>query len=641
MNDQGSSPEQVPPTPEPNSIRRLQDDIKQLKEDVNAFKKKLEPMRKQMDNVMTHIRDCMLEDTGHTHESLQSSYNDSAEKLKISTEAADGLRSNLLKICKHLTQRCEQLRTNPNLSPEPQYDKKSISDQIRRLWFKAKQVVKKELDAEKLASCKQDIDRRKNRLTEFGYDIEAAKEVSKYNLDNTPRLDALLEKSNKYINWSALLVVVPYMSVYMSKLFLSHLDKDVFIIVAVLELAALFIAWIYFIHNYSQRKVFLLPTLVLLGIPTIHILYLSFEVGYSFRTSGLTTFTIIDASFVIFLLVLLSLYSVRKHLLSKFNSDDVIKSRQEAEVLFKAFINDRFRLFLWRLLFLSVGALFLVSTIASWVVSMNDEDISFGEGRYTPIISENDRVIMVGPNCSDNNGSEPEGCDKDSKKKVISIPSSSISCVGSKNACPEQPAPEPDKIEDTRLSIHKVTVRELKALSVHMDASMKDTDPAYKKLMTCLDETKASDPASFRVDFLFCRNKSDNYALASSTRSDEVYTLDEKAILNSDVGLFLNSSGLDGEYHYVGAASDPGEVHTNLSLGEARIGYAKNFFKTPSPSANIHDWPFGPLPPIDLDQLLSEEIMKEMEQKNICPGESFEQIIQQFAQVVYCPVENN
>ena len=115
--------------------------------------------------------------------------------------------------------------------------------------------------------------------------------------------------------------------------------------------------------------------------------------------------------------------------------------------------------------------------------------------------------------------------------------------------------------------------------------------------------------------------------------------------LESKLNKFLTNIKTDGEYHYIGAASDPGEANPNFSLGEARLRLVRGIIN-PSPNAKIYEWPFGPLAPIELEQLLSQEDMKKMKSKINCKDENgkierVEQVVQQFAMAAYCPVNTN
>ena len=187
----------------------------------------------------------------------------------------------------------------------------------------------------------------------------------------------------------------------------------------------------------------------------------------------MTTLTIFDTSFFVFLLSIILIYIARGNLLTDFNIDKVVESVKQSETL-ENFIVARYQLFQWRFLFWSVGLLFVTSTLASYVVSMNDEKVKYGDMSYSPILSSKDRVILIGPTSAEK---------KD--KKVISIPSSELSCSGNEGACTVKQIQTTNNSEDIRLSINQATVGELKVLSARGDDIPEDTDPAYSKLISC------------------------------------------------------------------------------------------------------------------------------------------------------------
>lgn len=654
----------------PKNIAELLDYIKELNlnEKESEINDKSVLMHEPMDEVISHIRDYILVDTGKTDKGIQQAYDKSNKSLKEHQNEASLKLESLFNIFDRLTNYCTELRTDAIPKDGNQSTDKTFKSKISS-WFSKFKTTSDEDKSEddKLHDCEQDIILRKNSLTESSHNLEVAEKLVNYNLENTPRIDAFLEKSSKYISWGIIPILIPYMSIYLSKLFISRLYGGlVFAVVFILELAVIWCVWKSFRGRYGSNKAILIPLLFLLLVPTVHIIYLSLEVGYFFRTNGLKTLTIIDTSLFVYLLVIISIYSVRRNLLTGFSTKDV-RSIRKSELL-EDFIMVRFRLLQWRLLFLSVVALFIVSTMASFAVTRDNERVKYEDKWYIPILSSDNRVILIGPENTENSETEDKSGDPTSignnesedknigqnnagnhknKMKVITILSSKISCSGDKNACEELDKQIPDKPEDVRLSINQAAVGELKVLSARIDDSVNDTDLAYKKLFSCLNKTTNTNTASFRVDFLFCNNVSNEFAVAAFTQDgkSKSYKQEETVELIDDIKSYLKNVDGGGEYHYVGAASVIGETDWNFELGNNRIKFAKEFAKPNL--AKGEDWPFGPVSPLKLRDLLPENTISEMIEKNRCvdknkePYEPFEQVVQQFAMVAYCPVNTN
>ena len=73
-----------------------------------------------------------------------------------------------------------------------------------------------------------------------------------------------------------------------------------------------------------------------------------------------------------------------------------------------------------------------------------------------------------------------------------------------------------------------------------------------EKLMACLDKTKTGVSDAFRVDFIFCKNSSDNPILSVITQNQNGAS--ESRILKKGDNLnnILPQSEQSGEYHYIG-----------------------------------------------------------------------------------------
>ena len=637
---------------QPQSVDDVRDELTKLEEIQTDFGIKSKSMRRDMDNVISSIKDCILDETSSSKDSPEGKkFEDSNGELKKSHDNVSTTYNYLENKYNKLAESCKNLRSNSRLTDKAQSTDESILTRISSYFSRLKQEIKKQdywstlrerrkkrADDNKLDKYKQEIDTHKNRLLENADRITAAEILVKCKFEDIPRFDQILEKSSKYFNWGIIPILVPYTSIYFSKLLMLKMNMDAtFWGVVALEILVLVVGWIFYIKNYEPNNIIWRPILLLLSVPVVHIGYLSYEVGYSFRTDGMTTLTIFDTSFFVFFLSIFVLYCLRRRLLTGFNVNELIKSMKKStkkkfEVL-NEFINAKFQHFQWLFLFFSVGLLIAVSASASFVVSMNDEQVKYREKSYAPVLSSNDRVILVGPISSGNN---------ESNMNVISVPSSELSCSGNEGACPG------DKPGHSWLSINQATVGELRLLSARIDDSVKDTDLGYKKLVDCLNKTKTTEQnkTSFRIDFFFCKNKHDVYEVALFTRNGmfDKYVPKDTEDLKKYIKPFLKQVKKDGELHYIGAASDPGEVNSNLSLGQNRLNTAKKFIdgiiaplQAPE-NPNYHMWPFGPFPLIELDLLISQDDLTSLGSDNICKDEEFEQVVQQFAMVAYCPV---
>ena len=529
--------------------------------------------------------------------------------------------------------------------------------------------IKRAKVASKLRGCRRRINRYKARLQAKEAIFDAAKEVKNYYLPGTPNIDAFLKKSDVYVKWGAVLVAVIYMSVYLSKLFVSHLHGlGAFGIITIVEFMALIVGWLYFFREHSPK--ISVPIAGLLAIPVIHGLYLLWAAGDFLRTSGLASAGNIDPSFFIFLFVLLVIYSLRSCFFPKFDASIVIAGIEKNTDI-KKLIDNRFCLLLWRLWFWATLALVILSaasTASTALSSTNEQQVEIGEKKYALVMQLRDRLILVDSEC------RQSGIDHKKKCKLFSVLSADIPCLGPVGVCPTL-LESSEQVADMETFIDKVTVKQLtvdKAAvtdgivtgSIRADSGQVDNltvrlatgaetgglrnerrhgIAAYEKLMDCLDETETGGSGAFRVDFLFCKNTSKNpvLTLIAPNSKTKHWILGEI----DDLKTSLPQSTSAGEYHYIGTASDPGAWKNNFQLGKERLEFViKNV--APQGGATVHKWPFGPLSLIELEQLVPKAEMKELKAKinGKCPAEnsaeleSPEQIIQQFAQVLYCPV---
>ena len=643
-----------------------------LAEKSNGLEEKLVSVRKQMEEAISSIREYMLGHAHKTTDDLKDSYAESANKLAGCTEQAKQSRKAFEDELTKLDKEYQSLNDFLKKRPGTQQIITSFFDRIRACWYLLIQDrVKRAKAASKLRGCRRHINRYKARLQAKEATFNAAKQVKDYYLPETPNIDAFLKKSDVYVKWGAVLVAVIYMSVYLSKLFVSHLHGlGAFGIITVVEFIVLIVGWLYFFRRHALK--ISVPITGLLAIPVIHSSYLLWAAGDFLRTSGLASAGNIDPSFFFFLFVLLVLYSLRSRFLTEFNASIVIAGIEENTDL-KKLIDNRFCLLLWRLWFWATLALVILSaasTASTALSSTNGQQVEIYGKKYTLVMQLRDRLILVDPEC------RQSGSGGEKKCKLFSALSADIPCLGPDGVCPNLPEPS-EQVADRETFIDKVTVKDLmvdkaavtdgivtgliRADSGQVDnltvrlATVAETGglrnerrhgiAAYEKLMTCLDETKTGGSGAFRVDFLFCKNTSKNpvLTLIAPNSKTKHWVLGEI----NDLKTSLPQSTSAGEYHYIGTASDPGAWENNFQLGKERLEFViKNI--APQGHATVHKWPFGPLPLIELEQLVPKAEMNELKAKinGKCPAEnsaepeSPEQIIQQFAQVVYCPVVN-
>lgn len=638
-----------------------------LDEKSTDLKEKSESVHSQMDEAVSTIREYMLGDIHQTADKLEASYAESVTKLTGCIEQAEQSLDGFNDELKKLNQEYLKLDVCIDQKPETQQTITSFVDRIRAWWYLlVKDKIKRSEARRKLRECRRRINQYKASLQAKEAIFNAAKQVKDYKLPRTPNIDAFLEKSDAYVKWGAVLVAVIYMSVYLSKLFVSYLEgSEGYWIITGCEVTVLIVAGLYFFRERTPQKISV-PIAILLAVPAIHSVYLLWEAGDFLRTSGLASAGNIDPSFFFFLFILLVIYIFRSRFLCTFNAGIVIAGIEENTDL-KKLIDNRFRLLLWRLWFCATLALLAVSTASTaWTAlsSTNEQRVEIGDKKYTLVMQLKDRLILVDPECR-------QQC------KLFSVLSARIPCLGPVGVCPTLPEPS-EEVADRETFIDKVMVKELTVdkaavtdglvigsiradsgqvenLTVRLATDVEIDVPrngrrygvaAYEKLMACLDETKTGGSGAFRVDFIFCKNKSDNpvqYVVTQNGAShNRIFETGDK------LDDFLPQPKPPGEYHYIGTASDPGTWQNNFRLGKERLKSIRKKVNPPE-GAPVHEWPFGPLPLIELQQLLPKAKMKELKEKinGKCPikngagSEPPEQIIQQFAQVVYCPPVNS
>ncbi|MDE0285199.1 MAG: hypothetical protein OXI88_00185 [Gammaproteobacteria bacterium] len=644
-----------------------------LAEKSNGLEEKSALVRDQMDEAISSIREYMLGDVHKTTDDLKDSYEESVKKLTGCIEQAEQSHKACEEELTRLDEEYQSLNDFLEKRPGTQQVITSFFDRIRACWYLLMQdKVKRAKAASKLRGCRRRINRYKARLQGKEATFNAAKQVKDYYLPETPNIDAFLKKSDVHVKWGAVLVAVIYMSVYLSKLFASHLyGLEAFLKITGVEVTVLVVAGLCFFRRSTPQKVFV-PIAILSTIPVLHSLYLLQAAGDFLRTSGLASASNIDPSFFFFLFVLLVIYGFRSRFLCKFNASIVIAGIEDNTDLNKL-IDNRFRLLLWRLWFWATVALVIVSmasTASTALSSTNEQQVDIDGKKYTLVMQLKDRLILVDPECRQPDIDGGEEC------KFFSVLSAEIPCLGPIGACPTLPEPS-EEVANRETFIDKVMVKELTVnkaavtdglvigsiraesgqvdnLTVRLATGAETGVPlnehrhgiaSYEKLMDCLDETKTGGSGAFRVDFLFCKNTSKNPVLTLIAPNGKT----KRWVLGEidDLKTSLPQSTLAGEYHYIGTASDPGAWENNFQLGKERLEFViKNV--APQGDATVHKWPFGPLPLIELEQLVPKAKMKELKAKinGKCPAEnstgpeSPEQIIQQFAQVVYCPVVN-
>lgn len=642
-----------------------------LDEKSEDLEEKLESVRNQMDEATSTIQEFMLGDVHKTVDNLKDSYAESVKELTACTKQAKQSCEAFKQELKGLHEEYQKLNVCLQQKPETQQTINSCVDRIRAWWYLLVQdKIKREKARMKLRECRKRIIRCKASLEAKEAIFKAAKQVAGYNLSETRNINAFLEQSEVYIKWGAVLVAVIYMSVYLSKLFASHLHGlEAFFVITGSEVAVLIVAWLCFFREHTPKKIFV-PIAVLLAIPVIHSIYILQAAGDFLRTSGLASAGNIDPSFFFFLLVLLLIYSLRARFLRKFDAGIVIAGIGENAGL-KKLIDNRFRLLLWRLWSCATLALVVVSTASAAptaLSSTNEQRVEIGNKKYTLVMQLKERLVLVDSDCSQAGNKSREKC------KFFSVLSADIPCLGPAGACPTGPVQKGlvremiiDKVAVKELTVDKATVMDgLNVGSIRADSGQVEnltvrlaTDveidvprdgrrygtAAYEKLMACLDETKKGDSGAFRVDFLFCKNTSDNPVLSLIAQNSVTEHRILEDIDNLNAFLPQPKPKQAGEYHYIGTASDPGSWENNFSLGMKRLEFVRNQVE-PQAGAPVHKWPFGPLPLIELEQLLPKEKMDKLKEKIIgkCPienskeSETFEQVIQQFAQVAYCPL---
>ena len=179
----------------------------------------------------------MLSDTSKTDDSLQNSFDNSVKKLDKTINNIKKLRSSLIKEYELIIERCDKLLSQRKSEDLIQLILSWVASFSRRILPKKPKNQYPALII--LEEHKQDISNRLRRLKkQSNRQFKATKMLVQYNLENTPRLEAFLEKSNKYIGWSIFPIVIPYMSIYLSKTLLLYQDKvELFQQVVIIEIA--------------------------------------------------------------------------------------------------------------------------------------------------------------------------------------------------------------------------------------------------------------------------------------------------------------------------------------------------------------------------------------------------------------------